>query len=272
MSAEYDRDISVNAVSLKPGDAGEYAADLSAGWVVGGGINGGFLLAVIANAIRASVPAKPDPISISAYYLSASVPGPATVTTQVKRDGGSVATVAADLVQDGVARISTLATFGDLAALPDDAETTATAPDLPPREQCVPNTMAPAKLRAMVPMMDRFDMLFHPQHIGWALGEPTGQGVISAWFRLKDGREPDPISLLTAVDLLPPVTFDLGRPGWAPTLELTAHVRAVPAPGWLRLQHSTRNVAGGMFEEDCEVWDSAGRLVAQSRQLARLPR
>ena len=43
-------------------------------------------------------------------------------------------------------------------------------------------------------------------------------------------------------------------------------------PGWLRLRHATRNVAGGMFEEDCEVWDSAGRLVAQSRQLARFPR
>ena len=67
-------------------------------------------------------------------------------------------------------------------------------------------------------------------------------------------------------DALPPVTFDLGRPGWAPTLELTVHVRAVPAPGWLKVSHRTRNVAGGMFEEDCEVWDSAGRLVAQSRR------
>jgi len=272
VTAEYDRDISVNAVAHQPGIGGEYAADLSAGWIVGGGVNGGFLLSVIANAIRASVPTKPDPISVSAYYLSASVPGPATVTTQVKRDGGSIATVAADLLQDGTARISALATFGDLAALPEASETTAVAPDLPPREQCVPNTMAPEELRAIVPMMERFDMLFHPDHIGWAVGQPSGKGVISAWFRLKDGREPDPISLLAAVDLLPPVTFDLGRPGWAPTLELTAHVRAVPAPGWLRLQHATRNVAGGMFEEDCEVWDSAGHLVAQSRQLARLPR
>ena len=271
MTAEFDRDISVGALSHRPG-AGEYAADLSAGWVVGGGVNGGYLLSVIANAIRTTVPAKPDPISISAYYLSASAPGPATVTTQVKREGGSVATVAADLAQDGIARISALATFGDLAALPDDSATTAVAPGLPPRDQCVPNTAAPAELRAIVPMMERFDMLFHPAHVGWAVGEPSGQGVISAWFRLKDGREPDPISLLAAVDLLPPVTFDLGKPGWAPTLELTAHVRAVPAPGWLRMQHSTRNVAGGMFEEDCEVWDSAGRLVAQSRQLARLPR
>ena len=38
------------------------------------------------------------------------------------------------------------------------------------------------------------------------------------------------------------------------------------------LPHETRNVAGGMFEEDCEVWDAPGRPVAQSRQLARLPR
>ncbi len=31
-------------------------------------------------------------------------------------------------------------------------------------------------------------------------------------------------------------------------------------------------LAGGLFEEDCEVWDSAGRLVGQARQLARQPR
>jgi hypothetical protein len=74
------------------------------------------------------------------------------------------------------------------------------------------------------------------------------------------------------LDALPPVTFGLGMPGWAPTLELTAHVRAEPAPGWMKVRHATRNMAGGMFEEDCEIWDSAGRLVAQSRQLARAPR
>ena len=87
-----------------------------------------------------------------------------------------------------------------------------------------------------------------------------------------DDHDVDPVGLLMVCDALPPVTFDLGRPGWAPTLELTVHVRAVPAPGWLKVSHRTRNLAGGMFEEDCEVWDSAGRLVAQSRQLAMQPR
>lgn len=121
-------------------------------------------------------------------------------------------------------------------------------------------------------MMARFDMRFDPACVGWTVGAPSRRGELQAWFRLNDEREPDPVALLTVLDVLPPVTMDLGLMGWAPTLELTAHVRGAPAPGWLQVRHVTRNVAGGMFEEDCEVWDSAGRLVAQSRQLAMLPR
>jgi hypothetical protein len=122
------------------------------------------------------------------------------------------------------------------------------------------------------PLLGRFDLRLDPATAGWARGRPSGRALIQAWFRLHDEREPDPLALLLAVDAMPPVTFELGRMGWAPTLELTVHVRARPAPGWLRLRHETRNLAGGMFEEDCEVWDAAGRLVAQSRQLARQPR
>jgi acyl-CoA thioesterase len=249
-----------------------YSAELADGWVVGGAVNGGYLLSVIGNAIRHTLPDKPDPLVISAYYVSAATPGPATVSVDVRRDGGSVSTVAADLRQGDAPRITALATYGDLGRLGDDVRTTAEEPALPPPADCVPNTMAPPELRKIAKLMDRFDMRFHPDHMGWAVGEPSGNGELSAWFRLIDGREPDPISLLMVVDALPPVTFDLGMPGWAPTLELTAHVRARPAPGWLKVRHATRNMAGGMFEEDCEVWDSAGRLVAQSRQLARQPR
>jgi Acyl-CoA thioesterase C-terminal domain/Acyl-CoA thioesterase N-terminal domain len=264
---EWDDHIAVTS----SGD-GEFAADLSDGWVVGGGVNGGYLLATIGNALSKVAPGKPDPIAVSAYYLSACVPGPATVSTRVLRDGGSVATLAADLVQGADTRITVLATYGDLGRLPDDVRTTATPPVMPPLEECIPNTMAPPEVRKIAPLMDRFDMRFDPAYAGWAVGKPSGVGVLQAWFRLNDEREPDPIELLMVCDALPPVTFDLGMPGWAPTLELTVHVRAMPAPGWLRVSHRTRNLAGGMFEEDCEVWDSADRLVAQSRQLARHPR
>jgi Thioesterase-like superfamily len=221
------------------------------------------------------VPAKPDPLTISAYYLAASTPGPATVAVDLRREGGSVATAALDLVQDGGTRITALATCGDLARFAErspEVRTMAVEPALPPPEECVRSADAPAEVKAFVPMLDRFDLRLDPAHAAWGAGEPGRTGVVAGWFRFADDRPPDPLSLLAVCDVLPPVTFDLGMPGWAPTLELTVHVRAHPAPGWLKVRHQTRNLAGGMFEEDCEVWDSAGRLVAQSRQLALLPR
>ncbi len=267
---EFDR-----LTAVAPAGDGRYAADLAAGWVVGGGLNGGYLLAVMGRALRAVVPAKPDPVAVSAHYLSASTPGPATVAVDVRREGGSVATAAVEVVQDGVTRITALATCGDLdrfAARAPDVRTTAAEPVLPPPDDCVRSSDVPADVRAFVPMLDRFDLRLDPAHAAWGAGEPGMTGVIAGWFRWADGRAPDALSLLTVCDVLPPVTFDLGMPGWAPTLELTVHVRADPAPGWLKVRHETRNLAAGMFEEDCEIWDSAGRLVAQSRQLALLPR
>ena len=51
---------------------------------------------------------------------------------------------------------------------------------------------------------------------------------------------------------------------------MTVHFRARPAPGWLRFRFSTRFAFGGHLDEDGELWDSSGQLVAQSRQLAVL--
>lgn len=272
MDYEFDR-----AVAVTPTGEGEYAAELDPGWIVGGGLNGGYLLAVIGTAIRAEVGAsgQVDPVSVSSYYLSPSVPGPALVRVRTIRVGGRRTTVAASLVQqqDGqeVERITALAVYGTLA--PDvSVDRQMTPPDLPPIEACVDSRMAPEEVRRVAPLLERFGTRLDPAHVGWAVGKPSGEGVIQGWFRLVDDRPLDPVALLMVVDALPPVTFDLGLPGWAPTLELTVHVRARPAPGWAVVRHATRNVSGGHFEEDCEVWDSTGTLVAQSRQLALLPR
>jgi hypothetical protein len=78
--------------------------------------------------------------------------------------------------------------------------------------------------------------------------------------------------LALALDGLPPVVFGLGATGWAPTVELTWHMRAVPGPGPLAVAARARHVSGGWFDEEAEVWDASGRLVAQSRQLARVGR
>jgi len=73
--------------------------------------------------------------------------------------------------------------------------------------------------------------------------------------------------------VLPPTSFNVfGVTGWVPTLELTTQIRRRPQPGWIRVRVITRHVTAGHFEEDGELWDESGALVAVSRQRAMLLR
>jgi hypothetical protein len=116
--------------------------------------------------------------------------------------------------------------------------------------------------------MDRLSVSLHPDDASVQRGEPTGAGVVRGWFGFADGRPMDTLALLLAADAFPPAVFNLsGLPrGWVPTVELTVHVRGVPSPGLLRGRFQTRFVTGNALEEDSELWDSSGRLVAISRQ------
>ncbi|MER7176610.1 thioesterase family protein [Streptomyces mesophilus] len=268
--SEFDRD---TAVTLR--EPGVYDAELSAGWTIISAVNGGYLLAVIGRALGQALP-HADPFTISAHYLTASHPGPAVIRTETVRTGRTLSTGQASLFQydeEGreVERIRVLASYGDLDALPDDVRTTAARPSIPPVDQCFGPQDAPTPIKGSTAITDRLWLKLDPATLGWALGAPSGKGEMRSWFGLADGRDADPLSLLLAVDALPPTAFELGIQGWVPTVELTVHVRCRPAPGPLRIAITTRNLAGGFLEEDAEVWDSADRLVAQSRQLARTP-
>ncbi|MEV8035662.1 thioesterase family protein [Streptomyces sp. NPDC002742] len=266
--SEFDRDTAVTARG-----AGVYDVDLSAGWTIINAVNGGYLLAVLGRALADALPHS-DPFTISAHYLTASQPGPAVIRTDVVRTGRTLSTGQASLFQyddEGreTERIRVLASYGDLDTLPDDVRTTARPPEIPPMDQCFGPQDAPAPIPGSSAITDRLFLKLDPATLGWALGAPSGKGEMRSWFGLADGRDADPLSLLLAVDALPPTAFEIGLSGWVPTVELTVHVRCRPAPGPLRVSITTRNLAGGFLEEDAEVWDSADRLVAQSRQLAR---
>ncbi|GAA1038621.1 thioesterase family protein [Streptomyces murinus] len=267
--SEFDRDTAV--VRREPG---VYDIDLSAGWTILGAVNGGYLLAVLGRALGDALP-HPDPFTVSAHYLTASRPGRAVIRTETVRTGRTLSTGQASLFQyddegNEVERIRVLASYGDLAGLPDDVRTTAKPPAIPPYEQCFGPADGPDPLKGVSAITDRLLLKLDPATVGWAIGQPSGKGEMRAWFGLADGRDADPLSLLLAVDALPPTAFEMGLKGWVPTVELTTHIRHRPAPGPLRVAITTRNLAGGFLEEDAEVWDSEERLVAQSRQLARV--
>ena len=234
-------------------------------------VNGGVLLAAMLRAVLDGSP-HPHPVATNAHFLRVPAIAPAQVEVTWLKHGKTAAMARASLVQDGKPMIEAMVSTGSLPGPAADgtadgalaASWTGAPPDLPPPAEC---TEMPRS-----PFTDQVDVRLDPATAGWLNRDPGGTPEMRGWFRLRDGREPDAILLAFAVDALPPVVFGLGALGWAPTVELTWHMRAVPAPGPLRLAARSRHVAGGWFDEESEVWDAAGRLVAQSRQLARVGR
>jgi hypothetical protein len=119
-----------------------------------------------------------------------------------------------------------------------------------------------------VAIMEQIEVRLDPGSLGFTTGHPTDRGELRGWVALPSGEAFDPTSLLFAVDAFPPATFDIEFSGWVPTLELTAYVRALPAPGPVRVLQRAQLIDAHRVDESCFVWDRAGRLVAQGSQLA----
>lgn len=236
-----------------------------------GGVNGGVLLASVLRAVLDTSP-HPHPVATSAHYLRAPRSEPAQVTVTWLKQGRTAATARATLSQDGRPMLETTVTTGTLGDPGEGGLSwTGEPPVLPPLAECT--GFADAAERSMFAgFAAQVDLRLDPATTGWLHGRPAGVPEMRGYFRLREDREPDAYLLALAVDALPPVVFGIGAAGWSPTVELTWYMRAVPAPGLLRVAARCRHVSGGWFDEEAEVWDCAGRLVAQSRQIARVGR
>lgn len=250
---------------------GRYTAEICEGWDIAGNANGGYLLAMIGRAV-ADATGKPHPVALSAHYLAPGTPGPVAIDITVLRIGGRHATATATMRADDRPLIAAVATTTDLSAVPADGPELIDAepPELPPVGECV--AMEPAE-GGPPSFMGRVELRLHPDDAGFLAGQGSGRARVRGWFRLRGAEPIDPIGLLVAVDGFPPTIFNASLPvAWTPTVELTAHVRGLPTGDWLRCEFSTRFLTGGYLEEDGVVWDDTDRLIAQSRQLALVPR
>jgi hypothetical protein len=168
--------------------------------------------------------------------------------------------------QDGRPVLSSTVTAGRLA---DDEPVWADLPDLPAEPP--PDAVDPGAGDSVLGLASSCDLRFDPATFAFARGEQAPP-LLRGWVRPR-GEPTDVLFALLAGDVLPPVVFNVdGRVGWAPTVQLTALLRARPVDGWLRLQVRSSLVAGTWFDEDATVLDAAGRLVCQARQLALAPR
>jgi hypothetical protein len=260
------------ATVVTPIGPGRYGADLDPGWVIGTKPNGGYLLAVLARAALAEAgPALPHPAAVTAHYLAPPDPGPVEIEVEVLRRGRTASQLRATLLAGGSRRVEALVTCGTLPPAGEPFWSSVEPPAGARYEDCPPVSAANAPFP--VPLFDEVALRLDPATAGFAVGRPAMAGEIRGYVEVAPA-PPEPYALLVAVDCLPPAPFDLGLLGsWVPTLELTAYLRALPADGPLRVRQRVRTVAADRVDETCDVWDSAGHLVASAHQLAavRLP-
>lgn len=264
-----------SAVEADAETPGRYRGAVADGWSIAGNANGGYLLSIAARAMLAES-GRDDPVTITAHYLRPGRPGPVTVDVEPVKDGKAFGVVRATLAAESGAMLSLLGTFGTLQSStepgtgPDVELVDAAPPDLAPLDEC---ERMPTSDTFPPPFMAKVDLRLDPRDAGFLHGHKSGTARLRGWFGFPDDEPVDTIGLLQAVDAFPPTIFNADLPvAWTPTVELTAHVRARPAPGMLRCVFATRFVTGGFLEVDGEVWDANDRLVAQSRQLALVPR
>jgi len=262
--------------------SGRLCATIDPQWSIAGRTNGGYVLALMGRAAVEAVavdreaagrPPLPHPIAASATYLSPVPVGPVLLDVAVLRAGRTqTATRVTLTTPDGEVRAEALVTCAALARDGEPLHDGVAPAELPAPERCVRLTADGPGFE--VSIMGVLDERLDPSCLGWVEGRPSGVGELRGYLGFADGRAIDPLALLLAVDSLPPATFDLGLGGWVPTLQLSAWVRDVPAEGPVVVRQRARLVAGSLFDETCDIWDSRGRLVATGHQLAgiRMPR
>ncbi len=260
-----------DATHIEPSGEGLWRAEIQPDWDIAGAANGGYLLSIVARA-SAAAGGRPDPVTVTGHFLSPGTPGPVTIATEVIKTGRRFATVRSKMTNaDGRPLLTSIGAFSDLTDAPGPEMVSAVVPDLPPVDECVPVDPTPA---FPPPFMTQVELRIHPEDSRFAMGRPTGTARVRGWFRFRRAQPLDTLGLIVATDAFPPTIFNTELPiAWAPTVELTTHIRKRPDPdAWLRCAFTTRFITRGFLEEDGELWDEDGHFVAQSRQLALLPR
>lgn len=258
----------VMALRAVPDMPGHYDANLNAHWTIGPKPHGGVMIALCANAARQAYGDGAHPIAVSANYLSAPDPGPVRLLTTVRKRGRRIGLVDVELVQ-GIRRcVHAVVTLGepehDAAPLFSDNPVTELMNPDPPADILPIGPGHPAA---------EINNLARGCDIRPLVVESVSDGAaprFQIWVRPKVGPV-DELFALMCGDISLPVPYAVGRRGWAPTVQLTAYLRGIPADGWLRVLCTTAEIGEEWFDEDHTVVDSTGRIVVQTRQLALVP-
>ena len=249
---------------------GSFDTHLTHRWSIGAVPNGGYSSApAIAAMLEATE--RDVPLSVTTHFYKPTTPDcDARIDTEIHRSGRTAAYASAELVQDDVVRSRLTGVFGTLPPVDAPTRLMPEPIDIPRPEDCVARD--PAVQGARMTLLDHVDVVLEPSALELAEGGRSDRPIsFGGWVRFGDERPPDPLALTLFADAFPPpILMVEPTAGWVPTIELTVHVRRRPVDGWIRAECKTVDVHDNLLIEEIRLWDEAGSLVAQGRQLAML--
>ena len=254
----FDRDISL--IAQEPL---RFAGTITDNWSVNGNPDGGYIMAMLANAILQKSEKK-KLVILTANFISRSFQGEAWLAIEKIGSSRQFERWEARLQQDGKETVRAFGTCTD---------------DEVPRENRYekrPPTLAPLSDCMALPEIPRYTIFRHmdvrldPDCAGWMSGNLTERSEQKGWIKFKDDRPFDQLSILLLSDAFPPpVLASQGVIAWVPTIEMTVNIRTIPSTKWLKCIFRSHFINGGFVEEDGELWDEKGELVAISRQISQ---
>jgi acyl-CoA thioesterase len=258
--------------SAVSGADGRWAGRLQEGWDILGVTNGGYALSLATRSMEGEAGGR-SLISVTATYVNPSTAGPVDISVETLKQGRNMTTLRATVSRDDTSLFHATGVFAEAGrSIPERDIVAGDPPDLPPPNECL--RMEPTEGAPFPPEFSRYvEVRLHPDDAAAFFGDYAPIPSFRGWFRLIDDEPLSTHATVMAADAFPPAIFNSRfTPGWTPTVELSVQIRNAEPTGWLAAQFTTRFVTGGMLEEDGELWDEAGRLVALSRQLALVPR
>lgn len=252
---------------LKQINTNRIEVELSDHWSINHRPNGGYLMAVIAAAMQTCSSKSTTPI-VTAGFIHACKPGRAVVDIQVISESGNFARLTASLVQNNKECVRAMGTF----CSPPEQDPPCFYEQGPPQmasfEDSIPVPPIPDN-----GLFDHIDARLDPSCTGWITGDLSDTAQIRGWLGFKKKRTLDLPALLLFSDTYPPPVFaKFGPRAWVPTIEMSVNVRALPETQHLKVVFSSRFISAGLVEEDGELWDSNGNLIAISRQISKYRR
>ena len=241
-----------------------FSGNVTDNWSINAIPNGGYLMAILANAMMQSGDKASTPV-ITANFLSRCDVGKVHIAIDKMATSRQFERYEARLQQNGQEKVRAFGTFADAkneCVLESYEPSEATVAGL---ESCIAIPKMPTYT-----LFDQMDIRLDPVCTAWVEGKLFSKSEMKGWVKFSADREFDVLSLLMIADAFPPaVLTSQGMVAWVPTIEFSVNVRKIPTTEWLMCIFRTRHITCGLLEEDGEIWDQNGELAAISRQIAQ---